>query len=348
MKFERTEIKTGGFVLVTMGLLLGIILALSAPGLFQRLKTYQIFFDNAGGIRPGAAVYLAGRKVGQVTQIESPIAKRLRPTRFPDYEALVSVRIQANSRIYRDATARMQSNGLLGELVIDFVQGNEESGLAETGVSFTGERAPDFSSAAAKLVKVLEPVASQAEEALKGLRNAATQLSSFFGNGSELQASMAGRPPRSRKPQQPHRRGRLAEPDLRQRARTDPEALRRRRPPDERAVRGPKKLAEQINRKGSVERVLENLRAVSARLDRTIAGLDPQVRQILGNVNQLTDTLKRQPWRVIWPTTKKYPEEASPSAASPACTRAKEVSGEGMKKWRLRSAWPAKKSAGGP
>ncbi len=323
MKFERTEIKTGVFVLVTMGLLLGIILALSAPGLFQRLKTYQIFFDNAGGIRPGAAVYLAGRKVGQVTQIESPIAKRLRPTRFPDYEALVSVRIQADSRIYRDATARMQSNGLLGELVIDFVQGNEESGLAETGVSFTGERAPDFSSAAAKLVKVLEPVAQQAEEALKGLRNAATQLSSFFGNGSELQASMAG--VRRVAENLSHL---TAEGGSLNQTFANARELTRKLSDDAgplmSALVEVKKLTEQINRKGSVERVLENLRAVSSRLDRTIAGLDPQLRQILGNATQLTDTLKRQPWRVIWPTTKKYPEEAAPSApASPAPARPK-------------------------
>ena len=317
MKFERTEIKTGVFVLVTMGLLLGLILALSAPGLFQRLKTYQIFFDNAGGIRPGAAVYLAGRKVGQVTQIESPVSKKLRPPRFPDYEALVSVRIQADSKIFRDATARMQSNGLLGELVIDFVQGNEETGLAETGVSFTGERAPDFSTAAAKLVKVLEPVAQQAEEALKGLRAAATQLSSFFGNGSELQASMAG-----------IRRvadnlvGLTAEGGPLQGTFANARELTRKLGDDAgplmSALAEVRKTTEQLNRNGSIQRVLDNFRAVSARLDRTVASLDPQLRQILGNVNQLTDTLKRQPWRVIFPVTKKYPEDDLPKPAAPA------------------------------
>ena len=39
---------------------------LGAPGLFRPLVTYKIYLDNAAGIKLGAPVLLAGRKVGQV------------------------------------------------------------------------------------------------------------------------------------------------------------------------------------------------------------------------------------------------------------------------------------------
>jgi len=31
------------------------------------------------------------------------------------------------------------------------------------------------------------------------------------------------------------------------------------------------------------------------------------VRQVIDNTQQLTDTLKREPWRLVWPSTKTYP-----------------------------------------
>ena len=60
MKFERNEISTGLLVLATVGVLVGVVLLLAAPGLFKPLNDYQMFFDNAAGVKPGAPV-LAGR-----------------------------------------------------------------------------------------------------------------------------------------------------------------------------------------------------------------------------------------------------------------------------------------------
>ena len=42
---------------------------------------------------------------------------------------------------------------------------------------------------------------------------------------------------------------------------------------------------------------------------------DSHIPQVIQNTEQLTDTLKRQPWRLIWPTTKAYPgDKETPSA----------------------------------
>src|SRR5689334_133635 len=75
MQLRRNEIMTGLLVLGTVAVLTFILIMLGAPGLFRPLVVYKIYFDNAAGIRPGAPVLLAGRKVGQVKTLYSPVSR---------------------------------------------------------------------------------------------------------------------------------------------------------------------------------------------------------------------------------------------------------------------------------
>ena len=75
MQLRRNEILTGFLVLATLGILTGILILLGAPGLFKPLVTYKIYMDNAAGIKLGAPVLLAGRKIGQVEQLFSPVSR---------------------------------------------------------------------------------------------------------------------------------------------------------------------------------------------------------------------------------------------------------------------------------
>ena len=54
---------------MTVAVLTGILILLGAPGLFRPLVTYRIYLDNAAGIKLGAPVLLAGRKIGQVEEV---------------------------------------------------------------------------------------------------------------------------------------------------------------------------------------------------------------------------------------------------------------------------------------
>jgi hypothetical protein len=40
--------------------------------------------------------------------------------------------------------------------------------------------------------------------------------------------------------------------------------------------------------------------------------LGPDLEATLSNAKDFTGTLRTQPWRLIWPTTKTYPEEKRP------------------------------------
>src|SRR5437667_11624383 len=75
MQLQRNEVLTGLLVVATLAVLTGILVLLGAPGLFRPLTTYKIYFDNAAGIKLGAPVLLAGRKIGQVAKLYSPVSK---------------------------------------------------------------------------------------------------------------------------------------------------------------------------------------------------------------------------------------------------------------------------------
>ncbi len=313
MRFERSEIKTGVFVVATFGLLLLVVLYLSAPGIFRDEKEFEIFLDNTGGLKPGAAVNLAGRKIGQVLSIESPVPKKLRPTSQPTYEVLVSLRVDATARVYRDASARIVAFGLLAEYQVDFVKGNEESGLAERGSTFIGEREGSLTDAAAKAIKTLEPVALAAETTLKDLRVTIGTLNGFFGQGSELQTSITSiRHVGENITMLTAKDGSLgiALENIRQltgKLAADKGDLMV-------TLAKLKDAADQLVAKRQLAEAISNLRGFAEGANRALAKLEPALSSTLHNMEQLTDTLKRQPWRVIFPVTKKYPDDNAPRA----------------------------------
>src|SRR5207244_7983291 len=75
MQLRRNEIMTGLLVVGTLAVITFVLILLGAPGLFRPLVTYKLYFDNAAGIKQGAPVMLAGRKIGQVQKLHSPVSR---------------------------------------------------------------------------------------------------------------------------------------------------------------------------------------------------------------------------------------------------------------------------------
>ena len=69
----KNEILTGLLVIGTIAVVAFLLVLLGAPGLFRPLVTYKIYYDNAAGLKQGAPVMLAGRKIGQVQKLFSPV-----------------------------------------------------------------------------------------------------------------------------------------------------------------------------------------------------------------------------------------------------------------------------------
>jgi ABC-type transporter Mla subunit MlaD len=305
MQLERNEILTGLLVIGTIGVIAFLLVLLGAPGLFRPLVTYGVYFDNAAGIKPGAVVMLAGRKIGQVQKLYSPLTPaeekqaqqaaaihrsepNASPSPSPRFEARVDVQVDKSARLYRDSKVQMIQLGLLGDMAIDFTQGTQESGPAKDGETFAGERTPDLGEAAAKMLEVIKPVAAEATNTMKDLQNTAQNLNRLTDENSDLNLALT-----QFKTFGEHLSG-LTAPDS---------ALSH-------SLTNIEKISTSLTENDNIEVSLRNLRTSSERLKLATNELQPAGE----NIKQFSETIKTQPWRLIWPTTKKYPE-ASPTPA---------------------------------
>jgi ABC-type transporter Mla subunit MlaD len=143
MQINRNEISTGILVILTLGLFILFLVLLGMPGVIRPLNTYRIYFDNASGIHPGAPVLLAGREIGKVISLQSPVELQKRPKGHPDFEVSIDVEVDRTAKIYYDTTVNLLQQGFMGQEVIDFVHGDAVTGLAENHTEFVGERIPD-------------------------------------------------------------------------------------------------------------------------------------------------------------------------------------------------------------
>ncbi|MEY2562546.1 MAG: phospholipid/cholesterol/gamma-HCH transport system substrate-binding protein [Verrucomicrobiota bacterium] len=329
MQLKRNEILTGLLVLVTVAVLTGILILLGAPGLFKPLVTYRIYLDNAAGIKLGAPVLLAGRKIGQVEKLYSPVSREdamraeaaaealrtpdpnatptptpkpnatpLPPETKPKYEARIDVRVDKDAGVYKDAKARLITLGLLGETAIDFTQGNESSGRANDGETFAGDRVPDFGESISKMLDIVKPVALEATGTLRELQTTAQNLSKITDEYSQLNMALA-------------QMRTFAENLTNMTARDSSISL---------ALKNVEKISADLASNDNIQTTLQNFRELSEKLKGIIADLShlgPDLKESAENVKELTATVKTQPWRLIWPSTKKYPEDQNPPGDTP-------------------------------
>jgi phospholipid/cholesterol/gamma-HCH transport system substrate-binding protein len=308
MQLHRNELLTGLLVVGTVAVITVTLIFLGAPGFFRPLVTYRIYVDNAAGIKQGAVVMLAGRKIGQVQKLYSPVspeeerraqevAAAIHPPETdatpvpsdgkPKFEARIDVQVDKNAKVYRDAKARLMQLGLLGDMAIDITQGTENSGRAHDGEIFAGERTPDLGSAAAKMLEVIKPVAAEATNTMKDLQQTAQNLNQITDGNSELNQALA-----QFKTFGEH----LV--DL-----TAPEG------PLTQSLDNIQRISDQLAKNNNITVTLQNFRDSSEKLKSTMRELEPVGR----NVAEFSETIKTQPWRLIWPSTKK----SSPASPSP-------------------------------
>ncbi|HEV2047399.1 MAG TPA: MlaD family protein [Chthoniobacterales bacterium] len=313
MQLQRNEIMTGLLVIGTIAVVVFVLVLLGAPGLFRPLVTYKIYFDNAAAIKQGAPVMLAGRKIGQVQKLFSPVSREedkraqeaaaaihppeanASPTPAdgkPKFEARVDVHVDKNALVYRDAHARLMQLGLLGDMAIDMTQGTDSSGRARDGEVFAGERTPDLGEAASKMLEIIKPVATEATTTMKELEQTAQNINHITDENSELNQALG-------------------------QFKTFGEHLVDLSAPDgalSHSLTNIEKISNGLAENNNIEVTLQNLRTSSEKLKTTVNDLGPTGQ----NIKEFSETIKSQPWRLIWPSTKKSPEKSPSPAAGEA------------------------------
>jgi paraquat-inducible protein B len=72
----------------------------------------------------------------------------------------------------------------------------------------------------------------------------------------------------------------------------------------------------------------DRLTGAGSPLDKTLKNAEKVTEELKAtgaNLTEASDTVKRQPWRLVWPSTKKYDEASTPPQAKPTASPGKKV-----------------------
>jgi ABC-type transporter Mla subunit MlaD len=332
MTIFRNEIRTGVLVVVTLAALVSLLLYLGAPGVFVAQKKFRIYLDNASSLAPGAPVLLAGRRIGQVVELHSPVPEKERPN--PKLETVVDIQVDKSAQIFNKVKARMTLPSLLGKPVIDFTTGQESSGLAPENTAFVGERDPGLADAVPTLLEKLDPALKKATDTFDGLQKTADNLNLLTKENSDLPQALA-----EFKKFTTHL-NEVIGPDGALRGSLENikkltgddgklavalDQIDKMTGPDSdlaKALSHAEKFTGKLADNKDIDATLHNLRTATENLDHQFKQFTGKLTATAENLKEGTDTLKHQPWRLIWPTTKKYPEESIVPHAPPQTSKA--------------------------
>lgn len=124
MQRSKIDVWVGLFVLI--GAVSILFLALQSANLLSLSfeKTYRVTarFDNAGGLKPKAAVRSAGVVVGRIESIT-----------FDDktFQANVQLALESRYAFPKDSSMKILTSGLLGEQYVGIEPGGDEKNLAD-------------------------------------------------------------------------------------------------------------------------------------------------------------------------------------------------------------------------
>lgn len=262
------ELRVGAMILVAVALLVTFILILGDWSI-QSQKEIDVFFQNPGGLSGGTAVKVAGRKVGRITEITflGQTGPRNPMTGLP---ALVRARITLDEEVYnamrRDSNFYVTTKGVLGDPFLEIDPGVSPAPLDSNKPVFGIDppRIDLFVADAFQLVK-----------ALNGLldRNAES-FDVIFQNGAKLMGAVAEDVDGGTSTGNQIDKILVGVEDLVGETRSLVTGAK------EKYVDDPK-----------VTRILDNLEALSGKLNREIDPLLAEIKEALAAVDRLSSTL---------------------------------------------------------
>src|SRR6476620_8438731 len=106
MKKERNELKAGLFMLVSVGLIIGVIIGIKGATRFlQPIQRHQVrfkFSDDIGGLAEGDDVRLGGAKVGTIRELD------IRES-GDNPGIFITIAIPQRYQLHQDASVKVQS-----------------------------------------------------------------------------------------------------------------------------------------------------------------------------------------------------------------------------------------------
>jgi len=154
------QIRIGSFVLAGLGVFLAIIYLLGAQArYFERKYDLIAEFTEVGGLIKGATVRLAGVQIGRVTEVTLP------PEPGGKVSVVLTIAQRFSNRIRRDSEARIVTQGLLGDKLVEITMGTSSAPPLKPGEHLTSQEPFETGR-----------VIAEAGEALSGVKRLANTL----------------------------------------------------------------------------------------------------------------------------------------------------------------------------
>lgn len=174
MKRENVNyFAVGLFVLAGFALLLYVLFRIGSRS--GEYDVYYTFYPNVAGISSGSQVAYEGYVFGQVANIQPEQGEN--GTRYQ-----VELRVRKNWRIPEDSVARIHSDGLLSDTVVNIDEGTSMRFLAPGDVLQGGRGVDFFATVGALAGDVGELGESTLRPLLESLNNTVQQLGSDLGS----------------------------------------------------------------------------------------------------------------------------------------------------------------------
>jgi len=178
---DNNALKVGFFVTISAIALAGVILFFGElPFTKKNRVEYFAYFKNVAGLSKGADVRVAGVKVGKVEELK-----------FKNGKVEVVLSIEKNVPIYRDAIAKIESLGLLGDKYVEIDPGHPSSGrLPPNSVIAQTVRPADISQMVDRMSQAAESIKLLALNLNNLIEQNRQNLNQLIANLRELSANL--------------------------------------------------------------------------------------------------------------------------------------------------------------
>ncbi len=156
-KETSIEVKVGALVLFSLALLVAFVLVLGDFSMSDGF-TFKVDFNNAGGLKPGADVAIAGINVGNVQKLKFQPNKNKTKKGAPAVAVRASIHIDKNyaDAVRQDSNFVITRRGVLGEPYIEIETNSFDSPQIEEGAIMHGMEPPRMDVIVSKATELLD------------------------------------------------------------------------------------------------------------------------------------------------------------------------------------------------
>lgn len=173
------QVRVGLVLIVALGLLGVAIFFIGNVG-DQFGNRYRLItlMESAAGIAVGATVQVAGQNVGQVVDVQF-ISPERRPSTGEAVAVVLGVNVSVSDQIRADSRARVRTQGLLGDRLIDIAPGSADQPVLSAGDTLAAAPAISY-----------EELLGQAADAVESLTTLSNDLTTTLGRIADGEGSM--------------------------------------------------------------------------------------------------------------------------------------------------------------